>query len=282
MYKGVKTTMVFHFYADENYESNEAYALHLKCLKEYSCILDKITMVLSVKDMNNLDLISKLKRDIISVLNCNNIEFIVDENTLYYEALTFKKYVIDRFRDYDGLVFFGHSKGYSNVLNEKVNKQNIILWIESLYYLNFHFIDEALQHFMTKSPIIRTFGTFSFLDNKEKIRPDEAYQGTFFWLNPKQILEDVKYYSNSESIEDIVGLCDRGYAERFCGRLYTHMKKTKFVYLYSHGNLNLFSFNPYQCSTEDFIGRIHYLLGINDENEVKEFNEFRKKIEENG
>lgn len=204
----VDKTLVFHFYVDPLYKEKISYKMHFACLKEWCDIFTNAIFVLSVDDKNNIKLINDVEKDIIDCGFSCPIKFDIAENDEYREVHTLKKYIIDKLNEYDGLVFFGHTKGTTNIDNYGWLTENYLHWIFSLYYYSLEYENEVVKKLIEnfgghKRAMYGPMGTVNGDGNI-------FYPGTFYWLNCKKIIEDV----NSKEIELPI-LCDRSYAECF-------------------------------------------------------------------
>ena len=116
----MKKKLVFHFYCDSEWENNQAVKLHLKCLEYFSHIFDDAVVVISTNDISNKDMIMSVKKKIICTLDVPSLTIKVKENTPFREAQTYHDEVLGQ--DYDGIVFFAHTKGYTNFGVERYNE----------------------------------------------------------------------------------------------------------------------------------------------------------------
>lgn len=206
----VEKTLIFHFYIPKEYKENIAVRMHLECLKRYSHIFDHALFVLSVND-DSRHLVNEVEKDIIDCGFDKDLHFKVRDNDGYYEARTFKEEIVDHLGDLDGLVFFAHSKGISNVVDFPERTENIMKWVYGMYYYSFEFMYEV-----EKKMIGTFFGRFTSLFGPflQKCTWDTRggahFPGTFYWLNPAAICNDLK---NNEI--ELPHFADRVYAERF-------------------------------------------------------------------
>lgn len=252
----VYKNLVFHFYTFEGFRDNEAIKLHLNCLKYYSDIFDNALFVISVDDVNNTELIKETEH---AIIDCGfkDVRFKVVENDVYREAKTFKVEIMDKLTSYEGITFFGHTKGVSNMSIKEVNKESVLKWIAGMYFLNLHFVDEAENLLIGQ---FRTcfYGAYKVISKKVENKNNTWYAGTFFWVNTNRLANNIK----QRKIE-IPNLHDRGYAEFVTGELDV---------LGSHGWLYLFPFNYNEAGS-----RLSFLLD-NDEEVVKKYKEYEQEV----
>lgn len=252
----ITKNIVFHFYAPEGFENNEAIKIHLACLKRYSHIFDNALFIISVNDINDTALIGAAEK---AIIDCGfrNIKFKVSENDCYCEAVTFKKEIIDKLGSFDGITFFGHTKGVTNVVNPNMDKISVLKWVAGMYYLNLNFVEEA-ESVLVKEFKYSMFGAYKVVDDKIENANRRWYAGTFYWINTNRLANNMK----QRGIQ-IPRLHDRGYAEFIAGELDN---------LGSHGDVYLF---PFDYDTAGFL--IDFLL-LNDGNEIAKYREYEKEL----
>lgn len=208
----MKKKLVFHLYCDKDWENNLSLKLHFVCLKHYLSIFDEILIVLST-DFESDVFLTDIKRKIITELNHKNITIKTVKNTVYREAKTFYDEVINT--DYEGIVFFAHSKGYTNFNPEtRYNKKYIIEWIIGCYWLSLEFLNEAEASLCrsTKQNNGLFYGSFKLVNKNGSVYMNSAYMGAFYWTNVRELK---KYFSWEN--KDIPKLCSRMSAEEFPG-----------------------------------------------------------------
>lgn len=201
----IKRHLVFHFYVPKEYKGNVAIRMHLECLKMYSSLFDSAVFSLCFED-DDKSLAIEVEKDIMDCGFVKDVRFIIEDNTLLTESVTFKNHVIDHLDELDGMVFFGHTKGVTNVKNENYNIENIKKWIFSLYFYSFEFIDEAEKILFYPQPWQATF--FGPLKTTYDGGNTFHYPGTFFWLNPSMLYNDIR-----SGFVEIPKLANRTYAE---------------------------------------------------------------------
>ena len=124
----IKFRLIYAFYLDNESKSlndHISYKIHLKCL-EY--ILNKqniaqqfneIYFIIHTLNLNN-PLIKTLKYKLAIITNnCKHVHFIIEKNIpKYREGIIFKRYILDKLNDYDGMTLFFHNKGYNKTYFE--------------------------------------------------------------------------------------------------------------------------------------------------------------------
>lgn len=225
--------LVFHFYINENWEESIMNKIHLECLRHYSYVFDEVIFAISLDDTSNYELIKSLEYKLLELNLTPRISFKIVENTYLRDSKTFFDYIVDELNRYNGLTFFAHNKGTTNL--NKYNLDNIMKWITSMYFLSLEYIDEVV-HTLTEGREL-TYGSLlneikydeievtdegiepkqQFIDRTRVFLGEKKYlyMGTFFWLNGMTIYE----YLRKNKIE-IPKLADRWYAENFCSNLF--------------------------------------------------------------
>jgi len=245
----VDKILCFHLYVydDINYLNNMAYKFHIECLKHYSHVFNKACFNISVENIENREIIQQVKKDLIDC-NFNNIEIITTINDAYCEVNTFKYFVLDRLETLNSLVFFGHTKGLMNVIDGINYPENILHWIYTMYYFNLEdfIVNDMIKRLIfSYSGIKNTFyGTLrTFVDNFKK----SFYPGTFYWINPMKLYEDIK---NRKII--IPKICNRNFCEElpyvyeneanaYNGLACYLNKEVSDIYLYNDNDWNFIS-----------------------------------------
>lgn len=205
----VNKRLVFHFYANEGWDDNIANICHFNCLKYFAHVFNEAIIVISYKDLSDDAIISVKKRFIDAMDDCKSVTFKVANNTSYYEAETFNEEIIKKLNILDGLVFFGHNKGISNVLDDDKSKTAILSWICGLYFWGLNFVDEMECELCTKLASI-FYGPYLMWADYISNANHMWYAGTFYWVNVGRLNRQVK---NKPVISD------REYAEWFPGEV---------------------------------------------------------------
>lgn len=248
--------LIFHLYSFDGFEDNDAIRVHLSCLKHFSSVFDNAKFIISVDDPKNADLIKKTEKAIVSC-GFRNVGFKVVENDYYREARTFKEEVIDKLDKYEGLTFFAHSKGTTNVLNPKMNKESVLKWVAGMYYLNLNFIDDV-ENTLINQFKYAFYGSFKVVSDNIENKNKTWYAGTFYWVNTNRLLNNIK----QRGIK-IPNLHDRGYAEMLPGEIDE---------LASYGMTYLYPFDYDEAGS-----RVLFLLG-ESQDKYEKFCEYAKNI----
>lgn len=218
----VTKRLVFHFYADESWRDNVANECHFRCLDHFSSIFDEALIVISLKNGGNINE-NDIKKRFVDVIKAKTLSFKVVENTPYYEAETFKNEIIDKARELDGITFFAHNKGVSNVFDKDKSLMAVLSWICGLYYYGLSFPEEAEKRLCID---LRTmfYGPYLMQTNYINNRGHVWYAGTFYWVNTNRLVK---------TCSDIPKIFDREYAEWLPGEVCWGS------FLSSHNNLFL-------------------------------------------
>ena len=260
----MKKKLVFHFYFGDEWKTNPIVKIHLNCLRHYCNIFDDVEIVIAVNNPKDKKKTREIKETILRYIDNNRISLIVEENTPLREAKTFYNEVLNGDEQYNGIIFFGHSKGYSN-LNGENNKDAIVEWICGLYFLSLEFADEAYKKlaYGTEKNNGVCYGSFLQITDNGMVHSEYPYSGTFYWINVNTIKHnDFK----------IPFLDNRFYAEKFPSDL------NKKFFIESH-NASLiyqttvdFYHNPMQVRQAiDFICQ-------DSKAELKRYEDFKKEV----
>ena len=254
MVNDVKSRLVFHFYIPENWMTLASIKLHLSCLRHYAHIFDEATFILCLDDVLNTKLISEFEKEIIN-RGYHNVTFKVKPNSVLREAKTLKEEVIDKAADFDGLTFFGHSKGVGNEINGDITYECLKDWVCGLYYFSLEFYEsEVIPHLYGYKGI--TYGPFKtfadWMDNKYHW----YYSGGFFWINGRRHLETVRRRNI------MVPECStRFYTENLLGDIYESynlMEEKREEECASHYNSYLTNISNFYTNVCDYIKLITY------------------------
>ena len=256
--QGIYKKLVYHFYLEEGFEENIANIVHFRCLEKYSNIFNESIIVISPKEPQNEALINKAKGFLINVLKSPILTFKVAKNTRYYEAQTFYDEIMSKLNESEGLTFFAHNKGVSNVLNNAISKESVMRWICGMYYFNLNFIDEV-ENRLCADFLGTFFGSYLMTGENVSSKNKLWYAGTFYWLNSGRLLK----YCERENIK-LPKISDREYAEWLPGEIMDWGNGNK---LSSHNKMLLFDNDMYRntISVNDFL--------CANENEKRELNQ---------
>lgn len=271
--------LVFHFYVKEGWKTFITNRIHLECLKYYSYIFNEVIFVISVDDITDNELIRDIELNILDLNFTPNISFKIVENNYLRDSQTFYDYIATKLDTYDGLTFFAHNKGTTNLNSYEL--ENVINWITSMYFLSLEYVDEAVYSLtdgreLSYGSLLNEIKPYDIEVTEEGIAPRKKfaeknnvflgehkylYMGTFFWVNGLSIYE----YMRKNDI-DLPKLTDRWYAENFCANLFN------LDFAFSHKGR--FSKNYLQEGAEI----IEMVLHATVEEEYNQFLEFKNKI----
>jgi hypothetical protein len=271
--------LIFYFYIKDNWIENTTNRIHLLCLKHYAHIFDEAVFVISVDDINNYELIHSFEMAVLDLGFTPNISFKIVENTYLREARTFYDLIAKKLDEYDGLTFFGHNKGLTNV--NAYDVESVSLWILSLYYFSLEYYEEATYQLtdgreLSFGPLLNEINGMDINVTEEGIIPRKhfiektemslgkekyLYMGTFFWLNGGALYEYMR-----KNDKELPKLTDRWYAENFCANIFP------LQLAFSHNGR--FAKNYFQEGSE--IDALVDLLTTKEEKE--QFNEFKNNI----
>ena len=130
--------MVFHFYINEGWEENFANSIHFKCLEHYSHIFNESLIVIAF-DPGNEHLIPDVKKKFVDCIKSNIVTFKIVPNDPYFEGGTFKREIIDKAAEIEGLVFFAHNKGVACLSTQGIyDADSLAIWICAMYFTRFY------------------------------------------------------------------------------------------------------------------------------------------------
>jgi len=249
-------TLVFHFWSPAEYKESPVIRIHLECLKTYSHIFDRAIFVIA-KHNDCKATFSEIMHDIIDCGPWKDIQFEVEERPdLYCEVYTAKKYIMDRLGSIEGIVCFGHTKG---VVDYKHHGDPALMWTYAMYFYTFEFMDEVefeliSSHYGIKRAFYGPFMT-RFQDTGRA-----HYSGTFFWMNPALVYNDIMSGIAKPYKPDY-----RGWVENLpmmyefdevMGRLYSHDGKWRWfecsLYEYPTFNAVIKYFGEYEAFIEKY------------------------------
>ena len=273
--------MVFHFYITEGWENSITNKIHLECLKRYSHVFDEVIFVITLDDTSNYGLIRSLEMALLNLGLTPRITFRIENNTYLRDSKTFYDFIASKLGDYNGLTFFAHNKGTSNL--STYNVEQMLWWITSMYFLSLEYIDEVVTSLtegreLSYGSLLNEIVYDEILVTEEGVEPKRKfmektkmflgknkyqYMGTFFWLNELTLLEHME-----KNDIPLPKLTDRWYAENFCPNLYG------MEYAFSHRGR--FSKNYLQEGAE-----IESLIqNCMDETDYKNYLVFKEEIRE--
>ncbi len=189
----MEKTLIYHLYCGPDFTTNIANAVHWQCLKRYIDVFDEVRFTVSVDDLSNTTRIFEGIDWILSLGGNFRRNIRITRNTGLCEVETFKYEFLERYEKLDGMVFFAHNKGTTNMKNNNLDHNSVFKWVCGMYYFNFEFIDEVEGYFNGKLRAPEVFyGTFLTYFSKERqnfvhAMPNNLsgleYSGTFYWIN---------------------------------------------------------------------------------------------------
>jgi len=256
--------LVFNFYGTENFEDSISNKVHFNCLNHYSQIFDETIICISVSEPQNLDLIQQIKEKFIGIIKSKIITFKIVPNSIFGESNTFNEEIVKKLSKLDGITFFAHNKGLTNIDNPICDNNSVLRWICGSYFYNLEFIEEVeycLIHQL--KPLF--YGSYLTLDEGILNKQHVWYAGTFYWLNAAKIDK----YCNSTGITMPL-MSDRYFDELFPGNI---IGWEEGFGLASHNSKIIYMKNLYVNSkgSTDFLG---------NESENEKFNNFFSKMKE--
>ena len=271
--------MIYSFYIADNDCNNEIYELHYNMIHKISSLFDKITIIICYDGTKYDDIVKRVKFKFIDILDCKNISIIYEQNIKEYrEGIIYKKYIIDKLSQYDDyLTFFGHSKGVTNK-DGLENLDNLKLWIFSLYYLNFKWIDEVKRKLNTYSIAndYFSYGGIYFKDYRHNNINNWFYSGSFQWLNTYKINKYIK--ENNIDIYPFICKEDerlKRCAELFIGSIFNESHCAFHNDEHYNKETNFFNMYGWEVSYNNINEMIINYLKIYEYNElINEYNKF--------
>lgn len=234
--------LVYHFYLSNDYCDNVANKVHFECLKYYASIFDEIVIVFACDDNLDSDLKEKASKYFLDILGCNGrITFKYVPNDIMREAQTFYDEIVTKMDILDGITFFAHNKGYSNVMDNSINTQSILEWIIGMYFMSLDDIDDVSKC-LIDYPVPLFYGSYLMKDDAISNKYHAYYAGTFFWIHTMKAYNIVTYKKGMK----MPVLYDRRYAELFPGNI---GERTENAYeLYGPTDEYLFNVDMYNKS----------------------------------
>ena len=255
----LKKKIIYHFFIPKDYETNIAVKLHRECLKMYCNNFDSAVFYIST-DEDTEKYVQDVRDFLFNLREWPDIRIRVIRNDIFCEARTFKEEILDKLDDFnEEVIFFGHTKGVTNVVKYANNAESIMKWIYACYFysLETEYANEAVKELI--------YGYRAFYGSVLMASPDSNgafYAGTFYWMNPmrfKIINKDVDFYNR---------LSNRSLAEEYPSYFWF---KDGDGYLFSHYNKYLYNRDLYTGNFDDvvrFFG--DYDMFMEKYNEIKE------------
>lgn len=202
----MKRTLIFHFYIQDDFETNITYKMHFECLKRYSNVFDKAIFHLTGNETH-----FKEVEHALCSMNFKDISFKIRPNDEFCEVSTFKEEIYDKNFTNEGAVYFMHNKGVTDINKAENYLDNILHWIWALYFysLESDFVYEMeMKLFKVFDGRERCF--FGPLLTAVRDTNFGFYAGTAYWLNCKKINNLIK--TNEVKIPEIA---NRMFCEQF-------------------------------------------------------------------
>lgn len=216
----MKKRLVFFIYVDTAFRGSKIYDLHFALLKRYYKVFDCATLYFSLKEINyeNLEFARELAKRVIDCGFIQDVETKIRQNTNMREVDCFKEEVVDRIiNNVPEMVFFTHTKGLSNKLN-----QSLVNWICGMYYFSLELIGDvesaliyrALHDTLNGGGI---FYGFPLLKSniQNYLREEIFYAGTIYWINCSKAAQYNKAFNVNPEKDYVYG--SRCFAEEFPG-----------------------------------------------------------------
>jgi hypothetical protein len=260
----MKRRLIFHFFVFNGFLDNRAIKIHLKCLKKYSSLFSESLFVLSVSDDASNDDVITAEKAIVECGFVSNVTFIIEKTTPYCEARTFYDYIVKTLDDYDGLTFFGHTKGTTNY-KPGMSREAIDSWIVGLYFLSLDDVTDVEYNLISRAtgePSLFYGSCAMALDNIASYDSAVFYSGTFYWLNGAHIK---KYIQDNNMTVPMLNT--RYYAERFP----TYVAKWE-------NEKNLYSYKTNILFFSDSYAEMNNLISFLCEDKFDKFNELLNEI----
>lgn len=201
----IKFRLIYSFFISDkikSFDDHISYPIHFLCMNECFSwnninnkpLFDECIFIIQASDKNN-PLINELKHKLSTyTYNIKNISFIIEENDPYErEGGIFKKYVIDKFNDYDGMTLFFHNKGLNSDYGSTIDDWSSY-WIIGEYFYLMTFNKEFFGNFLNSNKLI--YGWPYMHDN---YHTQWLIGGNCFWMKCKEIkkyIEDNNLQTN--------------------------------------------------------------------------------------
>ena len=202
----IKKHLIFSFFIPNDYETNIAIRMHYACLYRYYHIFDSAEFFITATDESK-KYIDSVKISLLNIFRCKDIRLKEVDNDPFNESRTLKDNVIDKLDSFsETMIFFGHTKGTSDVVRYKDNESQFLKWIFGCYFYSLEFVGEAERKLFTifHGRHHTFFGSFPMLTENGRC----FLSGNFYWINPMALSKDIK----TGEIE-IPEMWDRAYAE---------------------------------------------------------------------
>lgn len=197
--------LVYYLYISKDCINSIQYKYHFACLEYYAKVFDEYDIVLATDDLSDEDTINKVEKKFLDIGFTKNVSFHVIKNDYdLREVSAFKSEIIDKLDIEDKLVMFGHGKGITHPWNEHLKE-----WVLAMYYFNLFDIDLLKKCMVVDMSI---FHGFFVCCNNIPNRYEWYFPGTFYWINPMQLVQEIREVPN-------INVGNRSYAELFPGNI---------------------------------------------------------------
>lgn len=263
--------LLFHFFAFRGMEDFISYHIHMKCLEHYCHVFNEAIFVICVNDTNDTELIHSVESSLMNMGYDKNVKFIVKENTPFQESDTFYNELALKLGDYDGLTFFGHTKGFGNEMEARSKsskitmedmEKSIFYWIVGLYYFCLSNIEE-IENYLYHTAEPTSYGAFKTKRDDIDTKYKWIYSGTFMWLNTQK-LKHIIYLGK----EKLPPFYNRYYSEQFCSEVIPFNDSRSFMNAYVANCGNFYT---------ETLEMIYAFLLYNDD-EINKFKTFYEEM----
>lgn len=212
----------------------------------YAHIFDKAVFYISI-DETTQKYVREIKDFILSIKEWEDIRIRVIQNDIFCESRTFKEEVLDKKDHYcEEIIFFGHTKGVTNVITHSENIEGILKWIYGCYFYSLEYVEEVVRELIYG---YRTFYGSILMETEEMNRVNTEqttaiYAGAFYWLNPMKLDRSISIVKDTEK------MVNRRLSEEYPSFF---LFNNGDGYLYSHDNKYLYSADLY-CGNFDGVG----------------------------
>lgn len=205
-----KRRLIYSFYLSNDNLYHDINQYHLMFLSAYMHRFDEVIFCIIVDDGVDKHIIKELQKTIVS-FSCKDLKFKIYPNTTYRESYVLYHEIATKLHNLDGLTFFAHNKGISDVFGA----DNVKMWIALLYFFSFEV--ELPNNHMNGDLIygpLKSVGCNYKFRHPITNRFDWTYCGTFFWMKCQEIDSYVKFWEIP-----IPELTNRWYSEMFPGNI---------------------------------------------------------------
>lgn len=211
MIKEPTVRLIYHLWIPKDLDDDmkKMLDIHFACLRSYIHLFNNVLFVLSVDDITDKEIIKKYEDEILSFGYRGNLQFkVVENDSNLREGITYYNEIIKKLGELDGLTFFAHDKGLTNVKNYIFD--SIGQWVTFMYWDNLRDLETIKKRLLENVELCS--GTLMlkspFLSNKNKWH----YVGSFHWCN----FQRLEYVLKNKG-DILPTYADRLVAENFLG-----------------------------------------------------------------